>query len=531
MSTGIGTDEKLQMCEEILSTVDLSSVDGDTRSEFSEDLPSETKKKKKKKQQKHLVSSVSRSALGGKHKFYGDSDLKDGVKKLGCTKHGPRCICSPFNFGNMKAGKAKQGKARKMKQQVQDSLEISSARVRMKRAHKMELGSDDDTGDNYTDGDDDDDDGGGGGGGGGGDDGHVCAADKSREHPDRQAAEESNINEENPIHITPQSQSHKTEVSVGADDVRSRFLAFYMKFNPTKLADVDKNLLKYKGREDLLFVNLRKKYRVTEEEAEAGIAENIQMVQELGIEIDGNPLLEPVKFRTKRQQKKAALKKAQKELEPEAAEVDSVNDVKKLMIDLSKNKTQIKVEKATGDGNKKRSKRAVKAKMAMNVKLEKGDTSAEEDEEDEDSESTDTNSHLHLNRHLLNPKERKKYVKQLNRGLTDRGLPPLGPDEVEELFAAPSQGSEGKQGQEDGAGEQGQEQEEQQEPEVLEVEDGLWMLSGKERKRYVKKMNKKLAAQGLPSLEDDEIEAMFARPDENEEHESGESEDDEEEAA
>lgn len=46
----------------------------------------------------------------------------------------------------------------------------------------------------------------------------------------------------------------------GGGDIRSKVLAIYQQCNPTKLGDVDKILLKYKGQEDKLLQNLQNKY-------------------------------------------------------------------------------------------------------------------------------------------------------------------------------------------------------------------------------------------------------------------------------
>jgi Ca2+-binding EF-hand superfamily protein len=49
---------------------------------------------------------------------------------------------------------------------------------------------------------------------------------------------------------------------IGGREPREVLVAFYQKYNPSKVGDVDKNLLKYKGNEELLFRNLAKKYNL-----------------------------------------------------------------------------------------------------------------------------------------------------------------------------------------------------------------------------------------------------------------------------
>lgn len=49
---------------------------------------------------------------------------------------------------------------------------------------------------------------------------------------------------------------------IGGREPREVLVAFYQKFNPSKLGEVDKVLVKYKGNEEHLFRNLAKKYNV-----------------------------------------------------------------------------------------------------------------------------------------------------------------------------------------------------------------------------------------------------------------------------
>jgi len=58
------------------------------------------------------------------------------------------------------------------------------------------------------------------------------------------------------------SRSSPSPFSVSGQSARDMLIAFYQKHNPSKIAEVDKVLTKYKGQEEQLFRNLAKKYNL-----------------------------------------------------------------------------------------------------------------------------------------------------------------------------------------------------------------------------------------------------------------------------
>lgn len=58
------------------------------------------------------------------------------------------------------------------------------------------------------------------------------------------------------------STSAQTSTKFGGRSPRDMLVAFYQNHNPSKVGEVDKALAKYQGREELMFLNLAKKYNV-----------------------------------------------------------------------------------------------------------------------------------------------------------------------------------------------------------------------------------------------------------------------------
>lgn len=65
-----------------------------------------------------------------------------------------------------------------------------------------------------------------------------------------------------------------SSVTFGGRNPRDILTSFYTTRNPAKLAEVDKTLAKYAGREQLLFLNLAKKYNVDPSDFGVNAAQN-----------------------------------------------------------------------------------------------------------------------------------------------------------------------------------------------------------------------------------------------------------------
>lgn len=72
--------------------------------------------------------------------------------------------------------------------------------------------------------------------------------------------EEEEVPEKNPFHGKVPSDNKPTSLTDSSDAHRDRLIAFYGKYNPSKLDSVDATLLKYQGNEEEMFRRLEQKY-------------------------------------------------------------------------------------------------------------------------------------------------------------------------------------------------------------------------------------------------------------------------------